>query len=230
MLSGAIIPCRKGSKGIPGKNFKLFNGKPLVEWTIDVARESNLFSKIIVSSDGGARNIVLREGTVDVLDNQRARQFSTDDARLDPLLWHYAEQYPEIGIWCLLQPTSPLRTVADLKASYQIVKGKKYDSVVSVTSDPGFLWIDNAVGHKGENKCIATYHFHKRPNRQERKDWYKENGAIYWTKRYVLESTRCRLGGEIGLYPMPKERSFEIDDSLDWFLAEFAEQMYPRVK
>jgi N-acylneuraminate cytidylyltransferase len=220
MLVGALIPCRKGSKGIPGKNFKQFNGKPLVEWTIDVAQKSNLFSKIIVSSDGGARNIVLREGDVDVLDNQRARQFSTDDARLDPLLWHYAEQYPEIELWCLLQPTSPLRSVNDLKESYKLIKGSKYDSVVSVKSDPGFLWIDNAVGHKGETKCIATYHLHKRPNRQDRQDWYKENGAIYWAKRYVLESLHCRLGGNIGLYVMPEDRSLEIDTPLDWFIAE----------
>ena len=108
MKVGALIPCRKGSKGIPGKNFKVFNGKSLVEWTIDAAQRSNIFSKIVVSSDGGARNIVLREGDVDILDNKRARQFSTDDARLDPLLWHYAERYPEIELWCLLQPTSPL--------------------------------------------------------------------------------------------------------------------------
>lgn len=219
MKAGALIPCRKGSKGIKGKNFKLFNGKPLVEWTIDAAQKSNIFSKIIVSSDGGAGSVVLREGDIDVLDNGRAKQFSTDDARLDPLLWHYAEQYPEIDIWCLLQPTSPLRSADDIKESYKVAKSARYDSVVSVTSDHGFLWIDNAAGFKGRNKCISTYHPHKRPNRQERKDWYRENGAIYWTKRYVLESVRCRLGGEVGLYPMPKERSFEIDDPIDLFVA-----------
>lgn len=230
MKLGALIPCRKGSKGIPGKNFKMFNGKPLVEWTIDAAQKSAIFSKIIVSSDGGARNIVLREGECDVLDNGRAKQFSNDDARLDPLLWHYAEQYPEIGIWCLLQPTSPLRTVEDIKESYKMIKGSKYDSLVSVTPNPGFCWVADAMGVGNKTQPIATYHYHKRPNRQERGDWYMENGAVYWTKRYVLEQTRCRLGGDVGLYVMPKERSFEIDDPLDWFVAEFAGQMYPRVK
>jgi len=220
MLVGALIPCRKGSKGIPGKNFKEFNGKPLVEWSIDVAQKSNVFSKIIVSSDGGARNIVLREGDIDVLDNGRAKQFSTDDARLDPLLWHYAEQYPDIELWCLLQPTSPLRTVGDIRAAHKMAKSAKYDSVVSVTPDPCMCWVDNAIGVKGKDHPISTYHPHKRPNRQDRQDWYKENGAIYFTKRYVLEHTRCRLGGSVGLYVMPKERSFEIDDPLDWIVAE----------
>lgn len=220
MKVGALIPCRAGSKGIPGKNFKVFNDKPLVEWTINAATESNLFSKIIVSSDGGAGDIVLRAGDVDVLDNERPEQFSTDDARLDPLLWYYAEHYQDIEMWCLLQPTSPLRTAQDIKASFKMAKGDKYDSVVSVTPDPGFLWIANAVGAKGRNYAISTYHAHKRPNRQEREDWYKENGAIYWMKRYVLEKMQCRLGGNVGLYVMPKERSLEIDDPLDWFITE----------
>jgi CMP-N-acetylneuraminic acid synthetase len=220
MKAGALIPCRKGSKGIKGKNFKKFNGRPLVEWTINAATESNIFSKIIVSSDGGAGHIVLRAGDVDVLDNKRPRIFSTDDARLDPLLWHYAEQYPDIELWCLLQPTSPLRTTGDLKESFKMIKNKKYDSLVSVTPNPGFCWIANAMGIKDKVHPVATYHYHARPNRQERGDWYLENGAIYWSKRYVLEQTRCRLGGDIGLYVMPKERSLEIDDPVDWFIAE----------
>ena len=220
MKVGALIPCRKGSKGIPGKNFKLFNGKPLTQWTIDAAQQAGIFSKIIVSSDGGAGGLLLREGGVDVLDNKRPRQLSTDDARLDPLLWYYAEHYEDTELWCLLQPTSPLRTAGDIKAAYKMAKAAKYDSVVSVTPDPCMCWVDNAVGIKGKDHPIATYHPHKRPNRQDRKDWYKENGAIYFTKRYVLESTRCRLGGAIGLYVMPKERSFEIDDQFDWKIAE----------
>lgn len=220
MKVGAIIPCRKGSKGIPGKNFKLFNGKPLVEWTINAATESNIFSKIIVSSDGGAGRIVLRQGDVDVLDNKRPRMFATDDARLDPLLWYYAEQYEGIELWCLLQPTSPLRTVGDIKAAYKMAKLSKYDSVVSVTPDPCMCWVDKAVGVKGVAHPIATYHPHKRPNRQDREDWYKENGAIYFFKKYVLQTTGCRLGGAIGLYVMPPERSLELDTPLDWFIAE----------
>jgi CMP-N-acetylneuraminic acid synthetase len=207
----------------------MFNGKPLTQWSVDAAIKSNIFSKIIVSSDGGAGDIVLREGNVDVLDNKRLGKFSTDDAGLDPLLWHYADQYQDIDIWCLLQPTSPLRTAQDIKAAFRMIKGKKYDSIVSVVTDSVMCWIADAVGMKKKNFPIATYHPHKRPNRQDRNDWYRENGAIYFTKKYVLEQMRCRLGGTIGLYVMPKERSFEIDDSLDWFVAEFAQQMYPQI-
>lgn len=220
MQIGALIPCRKGSKGVVNKNFRLLHGKPLVEWTLDAAEKSNVFSKIIVSSDGGAGFLLHRTNEITVLDNKRPGEFSSDEAKLDPLIWHYAERYPDIEIWCLLQPTSPFRSAQDIKASFKRIKGKKFDSLVSVTPDHGFLWIDNAVGHKGRNNAICTYHPHKRPNRQERKDWYRENGAIYWSKRYVLEKMKCRLGGEIGLYPMPEERSLEIDTEFDWFICE----------
>lgn len=220
MIVGALIPCRKGSKGIPNKNFKLFNGKPLVDWTLDAAEQSKLFSKIIVSSDGGARHLHDRENGVTILDNKRPREFAGDDAKLDPLLWHYAERYPDVELWCLLQPSSPLRTVSDIKNSFKLAKLKKNDSVVSVVSNPCFCWIDNAMGVKKEIHPMATYHPYKRPNRQDRKDWYLENGAIYWTKRFVLEQTGCRLGGSIGLYPMSQATSLEIDEPLDWFIAE----------
>lgn len=220
MKIGALIPCRTGSKGIPGKNFKLFNEKPLVDWTLDAAEQSGVFDKIIVSSDGGAGHLNARANEIVLVDNERPGNLATDDARLDPLLWYYAEYYKDYGLWCLLQPTSPLRNVEDIRVSYLLAKVSKFDSIVSVTEHPCFCWINNAMGYKNEKHPISTYHPHKRPNRQERKDWYLENGAIYWTKRYVLEETKCRLGGSIGLYVMPKERSFEVDEPIDWDIAE----------
>ena len=219
MKVGALIPCRTGSKGIPNKNFKDFNGKPLTQWSYDAAIQSGLFSKIIISSDGGAGSLVLRETEPAILDNERPGEFATDDADLDSLLWYYAGKHPDIELWCLLQPTSPLRTADDIKKSYKLIKPERYDSLVSVMNHPCFCWIKDAAGLKGKSINISTYHYHKRPNRQQRKDWFLENGAIYWTKRYVLETTKCRLGGYVGLYPMPPERSIEIDEPLDWFVA-----------
>jgi CMP-N-acetylneuraminic acid synthetase len=68
---------------------------------------------------------------------------------------------------------------------------------------------------------IATYHYIKRPNRQDRKDWFLENGAVYFVREYILKHFKVRLHGSIGLYVMPKERSVEVDDEYDWKVAEF---------
>jgi CMP-N-acetylneuraminic acid synthetase len=221
MKVGALIPCRTGSKGIPGKNFNDIAGKPLWHWTFGPALKAGIFDKIILSSDGGFTSSGFKDEAFEVIvDNNRPEEFSTDDATLDELLFHYHRNHQDIDLWCLLQPTSPLRTAKDITASYKLALKDKYDSIVGVTWNPCMFWIEKAVGIKDKDHCIATYHVYKRPNRQQRKEWFMENGAIYWTKKYVLEELKNRLGGAIGLYKMPKERSFEVDDMTDWKICE----------
>ena len=219
MKIGAVIPCRTGSKGIPGKNFRKFAGEQLWEWSLGAAIGSRIFDQIIVSSDGGIQFEM--SGGLVIYDNERPAELSDDKASLDDLLVYYAHKYPEIDLWALLQPTSPLRTADDIKAACAIVKAAKYDSLVSVVQNPGMIWVDKACGVAGVDYPIATYHIHKRPNRQDRGDWYMENGAIYFTKKYVLEQMHSRLGGRIAIFPMSQEHSVEIDTPLDWDIAEF---------
>lgn len=219
MKVGALIPCRSGSKGIPNKNFKDFCGKPLWHWTLGEVVKSNIFDKIIVSSDGGIKNdhpIYMNL----IIDNDRPMDFATDEARLDPLLFYYMGKYPDIDIWCLLQPTSPLRTGSDIKGAFKKICKERYESVVSVYNEKGFYWIKDCIGFMGMKIPVATYHVDRRPNRSERKNWFSENGAIYFTKKIAIKATGHRLGGQVGLYVMPKERSFEIDEQIDWFVCE----------
>lgn len=218
MITAALIPCRTGSKGIPNKNFRELKGKSLWKWTLDAALKSEIFDKIILSSDGGFNK---EWGAQIIIDNERPAEFSTDEANLDNLLCYYANQYPDVLRWCLLQPTSPLRTAKDIQKAHKMMDGGKYDSVVSVTPGTCMYWVKDAVEAHGKAQHVALYHYHLRPNRQERvKKWFQENGAVYFTNRYVLEQTGVRLGGQIGLYSMPKERSFEIDDPIDWKICE----------
>ena len=224
MPIGALIPCRTGSKGIPNKNFKEFYGKPLWHWTLNVAIKSGIFDKIIVSSDGGLNGDSPVHIHV-IEDNNRPSDLSGDNAPLDAVLNYYSLKNPDIELWCLLQPTSPLRTAKDIERAYKKINNEKYDSLVSVTPNPAMIWVDKAAGFKGTDYPLATYHIHKRPNRQDRKDWYMENGAIYFTKKYVLDQMGVRLGGKIVLYVMPQERSYEIDSPLDWLIAEHIMKM-----
>lgn len=235
LKTAALIPARTGSKGIPGKNFKNFCGKPLWQWSIDAAIESNIFDQVILSSDGGLIDIgkvKIRNdfGKLDfIIDNNRPAHLSNDEATLDLLLCHYMIEYPDVDVWCLLQPTSPLRTAEDIKKAYALLNEPdekmeyKNESIVSVYPHPVFAWIKDAVGIPGDDdnpQPLATYHYANRPNRQNRKDWFLENGAIYFTRKYILSTFHNRLHGTIGLYEMPKERSIEIDDETDWFIAE----------
>ena len=229
MKIGALIPCRTGSKEIPDKNFRMMCGKPLVKWTIEAAIESGVFEKIILSSDGGLRkwslidskshnpNMLKPYNGVLQYDDDRPEEFATDGAQLDPLIRYYAQAFDSIEMWCLLQPTSPLRTVGDIKAACKKASYKKYDSLVSVTPNPGMFWIEGAISTGN----IATYSIKPRPNRQQRGGWYMENGAIYCVKSYVIWHTECRCAGSVALYKMPQERSIEIDTEFDWKICEY---------
>lgn len=209
MKVAALIPARSGSKGIPNKNFKEFCGKPLWQWTHDAATESGIFDEIILSTD-----------------EDRPPELCTDSASLDDVLIYYRKMNPDIDTWCLLQPTSPLRTAQDIKDAYAMLGEKvkngedKYDSIVSVYNHPIIGWVANSAYYKGRKYHTALYHTEKRPNRQDRKDWYLENGAIYFSRVEAIDARCSRVGLTPGLYVMPMERSFEIDNPIDWEICE----------
>lgn len=227
MKIGALIPCRKGSKGISGKNFKDFDGDQLWLRTWDAAVKSGLFDKIILSSDGGFEAPLIMAGNETIVDNNRPDGLSNDSATLDDLLGYYIQKHDDIELWCLLQPTSPLRTDQDIIDARAMLDEKdkkgdpKYDSVISVYQHPVIGWVANSAYHKGRKFHTALYHTNNRPNRQDRKDWYLENGAVYFVYRDTFVLTHSRVGAVPGLYVMPKERSFEIDDMTDWKICEF---------
>jgi CMP-N-acetylneuraminic acid synthetase len=218
MKIAELIPARTGSKRIPNKNFRDFCGKPLYQWTLDAALESGVFDKIILSSDGGFGGD--RRENIVIYEDNRPEEVSNDKATMEQLLGFYAEKYPDIGIWCILQPTSPLRTADDITGAYKMLVEDERDSVVSVFNDPLLFWVKDCVEVQGQQCPVASFHIDKRPNSQDRKDWFKENGAVYFTPTYTLNATGSRCGGRTGLYVMPKERSYEIDDETDWAICE----------
>jgi len=219
MTTVAFIPARKGSKRLPGKNTKVFHGKPLVQWSIDQAKESKFFDKIIVSSDDpDVLGLADKAGVIPV---QRQEQLAKDEIDVTDVLFDFFMR-PEnhCDYVCLLNPTHPLRTVDDIVRTYKYVKMKKYDSVVTVIWNDFLGWV-NQASRQGP---VAMYKIDERPTKKSRDNWYMENGAIYWFKHEVITITGTFIGnpGKVKLYEMPKERSIEIDDPFDWYLCEQA--------
>jgi CMP-N-acetylneuraminic acid synthetase len=217
-MNVAFIPARAGSKGVPGKNKKDFCGKPLIQWSIDAAKESKLFEKIIVSTDD--EDILKLAKKLKVTPVRRQDELCQDETSLDDVLFDFFAREENIcDNICLLQPTSPLRTAKDIKDSFKhLVRSKTRFSVVGVTWNPIMGWVKNAT--KNGNACI--YLIHKRPNRQSRDNFFLENGAIYWMRQGILTRMGNRIGNpvETYLYEMPPERSLEVDTPVDWFVAE----------
>lgn len=102
-----LIPARGGSKGVPNKNIKMINGKPLIVWTIERAKQSRLLDKIIVSTESEAIAKIARENGAKVL--KRPEYLATDTASTQDVMVHALQNYPA-DILVLLQPTSPYRS------------------------------------------------------------------------------------------------------------------------
>ena len=108
-----LIPARGGSKGIPNKNIKLFNGKPLIEWSIKSALESKLVNKIIVSSDSLKILKISKKIGADVI--LRPKNISGDKATTESAILHCIKYFKnKFETIVLLSPTSPLRKKKDI--------------------------------------------------------------------------------------------------------------------
>lgn len=121
-----VIPARKGSKRLPGKNTRMLGGKPLIAWTIEAARQSQYLTHLACSTDDEAVMRICVDRGVDVI--VRPAELATDEARSEDVVLHALGLYP-CDYVCLLQPTSPFRVAEDIDDG--IVIALRYGGAVS---------------------------------------------------------------------------------------------------
>jgi N-acylneuraminate cytidylyltransferase len=216
-----VIPARKGSKGIPGKNKKLLNGKPLIAYTIEAALGIFEKEQICISTDD--EDIVqLAESYGISVPFLRPEEISTDTAGSQEVLIHAYEFYREKGfdaaVVCLLQATSPFRTTKHISEATNAYS-TDCDMLVSVVeskANPYFnLMEENAKGFLSKSK-IGDY-----KTRQEAPKVYELNGAIYFITIQSLLSQPISSFSKIRKYVMSTESSVDLDVPADWVYAEF---------
>ncbi len=208
----AVIPARGGSKGVPRKNIREVRGKPLIAWTIAAARRSKYLDRIVVSTDSDEIAEAARVYGAEVPFMRPAHLAADDTPGIAPLL-HALDQLPGYGWVVLLQPTSPLRRSGDIDACLDICKQRNAPACVTMTmaSPPELMFrIDQAgtvspvLGWGG----VAT-------RRQDLRNAYVLNGAVYAARSHWLRSTGGFLNEETVAYVMPQERSLDIDTEFD---------------
>jgi CMP-N,N'-diacetyllegionaminic acid synthase len=226
----AVIPARGGSKGVPRKNVRVLCGKPLIAYTIETALAAqHLFHRIIVSTDDDQIAEVAQQYGADV-PFRRPAQLAADDAPMVPVLQHAVsfveQQLDEIRLdWvCLLQPTDPLRTRADIEAAIHLALMGGCDSVISVVR---VFSVHPILMKRIENDRLLPYCIEEREGTR-RQDYqpaaYMRNGAIYVTRRDVIMKRNSIWGDIIRPYVMPPERSVGVDNELDFNLLELLMQ------
>lgn len=200
-----IIPARGGSKGLPGKNVMDFCGKPLLAWTIICARD--VLDHIVVSTDDLEIAKIARRFGADVV--MRPAELSTDDSPSEDALIHALEKSGlKREAVLFLQATSPLREPFELEEAIEQFYEKKLDSLFSGARPEDLtMWVEDEIG-----LYSSSFDYLDRANRQRRKNnFWLETGSFYITKTELLMKTRNRLGGKIGVYPVPFWKSIEID-------------------
>ena len=225
-----IITARGGSKGIPGKNLKLLGDRPLIDYTIDAANDTPL-DRLILSTEDAKIAAVARELGCEV-PFMRPAELARDETPHLPVILHAVQWLRDrenyvADVVLTLQPTSPLRSAADIAAALRMLELSGADSVVSVNEVPPHAHPMRMlhVDADGSAKLFVTGEpVRNRINRRQDlpKAWVM-NGAVYACRTDVLLGANPSLYGDrVVAYPMPIERSISIDTPEDWAEAERA--------
>lgn len=222
MKNIAVIPARSGSKGLKDKNIRKLYGKPLIAYSIETAINSGLYDVVHVSTDSGKYAEIAQQYGADV-PFLRDKQLAGDDSSTWDAMKYVVEQYKKNGkefdTLTVLQPTSPLRDVEDIKGAWKFFVEKKANMISSVVEmDHSPLWCnclpDDLSMENFEKEEISYL------PRQSLPTYYRENGAIYILKIEHLLGTDNLYKNKCYAYIMSKENSIDIDDEMDLLLAE----------
>lgn len=212
----AILLARKNSKSVKRKNIRLFNGKPLIYWTLNHCLKSKYISNIWVSSDSQEiLNYSAKFGAKKIL---RPKKLASHKASSESGWLHainiIKKTYDIDKIPLILAPqiTSPVRKDNDFDLAIKKMFNEKLDSLFSGTLiEDFFIW-------KNKTKLKAHYQMNKRPRRQEITPNILENGSFYIFNSKKFLNKKIRLFGKIGCYLQNKHESFQIDDMEDFNL------------
>ena len=217
-----VIPARGGSKGVPGKNIKLLNGKPLIHYTIEAAQDVFENQYIYVSTDSLEIKEIAEQSGLKI-PSLRPKHLATDTANSRDVVLHALEQFklsngtdPDVII--LLQPTSPFRNQKHIKEALELYKDT-LDMVVSVKetdANPYYVLFE-----EDDNKFLKKSKESRTSRRQDAPKVWELNGAIYIINPKSIKQKSIGDFKKVIKYQMDDGSSIDIDTSLDWEFAEF---------
>lgn len=217
----AVIPARGGSKRIPRKNVRPFAGRPMIAWSIDAARKSGLFGRVIVSTDSEEVAEVAREAGAEV-PFVRPPELSDDHCGTLEVITHAARWARDEGLApeaiCCLYATAALTQPGDLRASLDVLEGGGWDYVFAAGrfSQPVQRAFLKACG--GEMELL--FPDHRLTRSQDLPPVYHDAGQFYWGRFYAWLEGRPIYGPRTSFVELPPERVQDIDTPEDWTQAE----------
>ena len=209
-----VIPARGGSKGIPKKNIRLMNGKPLINYSIETALKSQYNIEVAVTTDDSEIAYLAEMYGAKVV--KRTEELSTDEITLDPVIFHAVETIESLkgcmyDVVITIQPTSPLLKSTTLDNAIKTYYDNDFDTLISGTNSPHLAW-----GYEGN---VLKPLYAERLNRQYLPKYFIETGSFVITKREYVKSS-SRFGPNVSIFEVPAKESIDIDTAHDWWVAE----------
>ncbi len=216
----AIIPARGGSKRIPRKNIKLFDGKPMIAYAILAAKESGLFEHIIVSTDDEEIAEIAKQWGAKI-PFMRPIELANDHATTNPVIKHAIETCNTLG-WkpehvCCIYPNVPFIQVSDLQLAFERLVELNVDYCYPVTEFPSLIQRALKLSNNGQTQPF--YPQFETTRTQDLEPAYYDAGQFYWGKTNAwLINPKIHSGG-LG-HIIPNWRVVDIDTPDDWERAE----------
>jgi CMP-N,N'-diacetyllegionaminic acid synthase len=222
----ALVPARRGSKGLPLKNVRLLHGKPLLAWPIEAARASRHVDRVIISTDDAEFAALGRSAGAEA-PFLRPADLASDTAPSIDFILHAVETLEAGGeqydYLVLLEPTSPLTEGSDVDAALQTLAARSADAdaIVGVSAlistHPAFAV---RIDHNGMARPYSAASFGQLPRRQDIEPLYSLDGSLYISSVGALRRERGFCHERTLPFVTPRYKSFEVDDLVDFICIE----------
>lgn len=225
----ALIPARGGSKGVPRKNIRDVGDKPLIAWSIEAAIQSARLDRVIVTTDDVEIAAIAQQYGAEVPFTRPSvlaqDQTTSADVVIHALDWLSTHQNYNPDLILLLQPTSPLRSTADIDAAIDLLQEKRASSIVSVCeAHPHPYWAKKVDDDGKLSEFFPLDQTHTQ--RQTLPPAYSVNGAIYLVDCRQFITHKSFYLTPSYAYFMPRSRSIDVDTEWDLQIADFALRVF----
>ena len=226
----AIIPARGGSKRIPRKNIKLFHGKPLIAYSIEVALKSKLFDKVIVSTDDEEIAKIAKEYGA-IVPFIRPKELSDDFIGTGAVINHALEYLKSVGeiydFVCTIYATAPFLDEKYLIEGFEKLKNSNAKNAFSCTSMP--FPIQRTFKITKDERCEMFWPENFTKRSQDLEEAYQDAGQFYWTNLNI-KSNEIIFGKDSLPIILPRFLVQDIDTLEDWNRAEYMYEAILRTK
>lgn len=200
----AVIPARAGSKGIPNKNIRLVANKPLIYYSIKNAKDSQLITDVIVTTDSPEIEVIAKQ--MQVAYKHRDARLCGDAVTLDAVIYDAIPAESDYDYIVTMQPTSPTLKAETLDAAIRYAIDNELDTVISVINRPHLSWVEK------DGKKVPNYK--ERLNRQYLPPLYMETGAFVISRKEVV-TEKTRIGERIDVFQVSEAEAVDIDTFAD---------------